>query len=68
MPNLVSVTLAPTEGTPAFSRDGAAAFAQSPLGQRLASLHTGFRDVDRLPPPDAIDIGEGEYIGPHRFL
>jgi hypothetical protein len=66
LPHLVSVTLA--GGHPAFSREGAAEFALSPLGKRLTSLHAGFPDVDRLPPPEPIDIGDGEYAGPFRFL
>ncbi len=69
LPHLVSVTLAPRPGsTAAFTPEGAADFARSPLGKQLKSLHTGIAELDRLPPLPPIEFGEGEYDGPLRFL
>jgi uncharacterized protein (TIGR02996 family) len=69
MPNLVAVRLAPRPGTSAsFTRDGAAEFARSPLGQRLTSLHVGVAELDRLPPIPRVAFGDGEYDGPLRYL
>jgi uncharacterized protein (TIGR02996 family) len=69
LPNLVSVKLAPPSGAKAtFTAEGAAEFANSPLGKRLTSLHTGIAEIDRLPPQPEIDVGDGDYSGPFRFL
>jgi hypothetical protein len=69
LPNLVAVKLAPASGsTAAFTAQGAADFAHSPLGKRLKSLHTGIAELDRLPPPSRVAIGDGEYAGTFRFL
>jgi uncharacterized protein (TIGR02996 family) len=69
LPNLVSVTLAPMPGrSAAFTPEGAEAFARSPLGKRLRSLHTGITELDRVPPLQSTAIGDGEYAGPLRYL
>jgi uncharacterized protein (TIGR02996 family) len=69
LPNLVRVTLAPRRGNnAAFTPKGAADFAASPLGKRLKSLHTGIAELDRLRPRPPIEFGDGEYVGPLRFL
>jgi uncharacterized protein (TIGR02996 family) len=69
MPKLVSVRLAPRSGaTAAFTPEGAADLARSPLGQRLTCLHTGIAELDRLPPPEPIGFADGEYDGPLRYL
>ena len=66
LPNLASVTLRHERSV--FTPEGAAEFAGSPLGKQLKSLDTGILELDRLPPAELVDIGDGEYDGPFRFL
>jgi hypothetical protein len=71
LPNLAAVLLAPrgrATRTTTFSDAAAEEFAASPLGKRVRCLHTGFADVDRLAPAPLIEIGDGEYEGPLRYL
>ena len=69
MPNLVSLRLAPMGGgTAAFTPEGAAELARSPLGTRLRSLRTGVAELDRLVPTPSVPVGDGEYRGPFRYL
>jgi uncharacterized protein (TIGR02996 family) len=69
LPGLVSITLAPpSRSTAAFTPEGAAELARSPLGKRLKSFHSGIAELDRLPRPAPIDFGDGDYTGPARFL
>jgi uncharacterized protein (TIGR02996 family) len=69
MPNLVSLRLAPpTRSTAAYTPEGAAELARSPLGKRLKSLYTGVSELDRLPPLPDITVGVGDYAGPCRLL
>ena len=66
LPKLTTIKLPPTRR--GFSLVGIKALAESKLGSQLVSLDAGAAEFDRLPEPDRLDVGDGDYEGPFRYL
>jgi hypothetical protein len=67
LPGLTTLVL-PRRPHQEFSLATLTAFAISPLGAKLTSLDADVPEVDRLPAPARVSIGDGDYSGSRRYL